>query len=488
MSLMRNQNSRTRRRADDHRCGATVVALLFLTGCTPAIYHGAPPPFFLQSLPLQPRLGPDGQLDRARLALTTEEAATSPAAPIVVPIEQVLRVAVLTHPRIQAMLETVVQVRADHITASLLPNPSLGVGYSLAPFPGQRFNATQRQGGPPQFDLALGLLVDWLLFGKRAAAIRTAELEVDVELANYADAGRQLMLGAIDAHFAVLLAAATRQSLQEEHQQLQAFTALVARQVELGNATRFELDRAHTSVALTHRRLVQAAADHDNSLIRFRTFLAGAEGSERAEPAADPIPSPRIDAPQLSALLELAERHRPDLVAGKRELARARAAVVLQQANAWPWLRLSPGFARQYQSRAIGFPDVSSWGIGAEMGLPLFDRNQGNIAAAESMARQAELNLLARRIDVHAEIAQALRDHQAATAGAAILDQDAVGAAERAREGVLAAHASGSRTLLEVLDARAACRDVLREQLRARLELQRTQRRLAAIVGAELGQ
>jgi cobalt-zinc-cadmium efflux system outer membrane protein len=460
--------------------------LLLVSACTPEAYRGAPPPFFLQALPMEPRLGSDGELDRSRLELAGAVGAADTTGPIAVTVDQAMRVSVATHPRVRSMLETVVQARADHITASLLPNPSIGASYTLAPFPGQRFNATSRQGGPPQLDLGLGVLLDALLFGKRSAAIQAAELEVDVVLAQYADVGRRLLLGAIDSYYATLQARRLLALDRQEHEQLQRLAGILQRQVELGGATRIELDRTDTAVALAHRRVAQSAADFDNSMTTFRTYLAGVEGGDRAEPVDEAIPAPPGAVPALAQAKELAEQNRPDLVAARRELARARALVVREQANAWPWLKLSPGFTRQYQSKAIGFPDASSWGLGLDASLPLFDRNQGNIAFAESLLRQAELGLEALRIDVFAEVERAVRDHLAARAAAAIVDDNAVSAAERARQGVEAAHALGGRTLLEVLDARAACREVYREQIRAHAELLRTGHRLDAVVGTQL--
>lgn len=460
-------------------------SLTCLAACTPAAYHGQAPSFYLQALPTEPQLAADGSLDRSTLPRLADEQAPA-AGPIAVPLDRALRVSALTHPRVRSLLETVVQARANHITASLLPNPRLGLSYTLAPFPGGSFDATQRQGGPPQFDFGLGLVVDTLLFGKRAAGIKLAELEVDAALAQYADLGRQLMLGLIDDYFAVVQSDALRALQQEEHEQMQRFVEALARQVELGGATRIELDRARTALALTQRRLVQSEADFDNSLTRFRAWLGGADGGERAVPVAGLDAVSDLTATELAPLLALATDQRPDLVAARRDVASAEANLAYQECLAWPSMVLTPGVTRQFQSRAVGFPNANSWGIGLDASLPLFDRNQGNIAAAESAVRQAEHALQALRIDVRSEIAQALRDCEAARSSASILDQEAVQAAERARDGIVAAHGLGSRTLLEVLDARAAFRDVQREQLRARIEQQRTSHRLAAVVGAEL--
>ncbi|MFN7588678.1 MAG: TolC family protein [Planctomycetota bacterium] len=459
-------------------------SLTCLAACTPAAYHGQAPSFYLQPLPTEPQLAADGSLDRSTLPRLADEHAPA-TGPIAVSLDRALRVSALTHPRVRSLLETVVQARANHITASLLPNPRLGLSYTLAPFPGGSFDATQRQGGPPQFDLGLGLVVDTLLFGKRAAGIKLAELEVDAALAQYADLGRQLMLGLIDDYFVVVQSDALRALQQEEHEEMQRFVEALARQVELGGATRIELDRARTALALTQRRLVQSEADFDNSLTRFRAWLGGTEGGERAVPVAGLDAASDLTATELGPLLTLANDQRPDLVAARRDVASAEAQLAYQECLAWPSMVLTPGATRQFQSSAIGFPNANSWGIGLDASLPLFDRNQGNIAAAASMLRQAQLELEVRTIAVRAEVAQALRDFQAARASATIVDQTALQAARSARDGIESARALGSRTLLEVLDARAAYREVQREQVRARTELQRAANRLRAIVASD---
>ena len=141
------------------------------------------------------------------------------------------------------------------------------------------------------------------------------------------------------------------------------------------------------------------------------------------------------------------------------------------------------GVARQRQRTAIGFPDADSWGAGLEFALPLFDRNQGNILRAQSAVRQAQLRLDAVRADAAAAVAAAHAEHDAACAADALLAEVARGPAEAARTAIEAEFAAGNRTLLEVLDARAACRDVARSAAAASAERLRTHRRLAAACG-----
>ncbi|MFO0279430.1 MAG: TolC family protein, partial [Planctomycetota bacterium] len=197
-----------RRRLRRHRLLPLGVLGALLAACTPEQHVGAPPPaLFVGDLPLQPALADDGEAlasDRPELpgASPADTGAGTGEALIPVGLDDALRAVAATHPRIRAALEDVMQARGDSVTAKLLPNPSLGASYSLAPFPGARFDAASRQGGPPQIDLGLGFALDALLFGKRSAAIAAAELEVDAELARYAAAANDVLVGASDAYCA----------------------------------------------------------------------------------------------------------------------------------------------------------------------------------------------------------------------------------------------------------------------------------------------
>lgn len=462
------------------RCWQWIAAaLLPVAACTPTRYLGAPPPFAREALPLEPQLDADGDLDEQRPPL----AGTANGETIDVELGAALRATALTHPLLRAALERVEAARAQHTTASLWPNPTLGIGYSLAPFPGQRWNAATRQGGPPQFDLGLGFLVDGLLFGKRTAAIAGHERNIDTALAQYADEGRRLLLAAIDAFHDVLRARATAELDRRDHEQLQHWATALAAGVQSGTVERPDLERATAAAAVAEQRAIASAATLADARGAFRLFLCGVDGGERAEPqpSAQDLPPPAV--PELESLLAQANERRPDLVAAARAIDETNAALAAEQAAAWPWLRLLPGFSRQFQRRAIGFPDADSWSLGLEMSVPLFDRNQGNILRARSAVRSARLQQRWLRAAACEEVASARRAHLAARATAAAA-ATAVQAAAAAQDALAAAHQSGSRSLFELLDARSRSREAERAAAAAEVEVRRTWHRLTAIYGA----
>ena len=78
--------------------------------------------------------------------------------------------------RVQAGAERIRMAEANLITSALIPNPSLFADCQLIPLQRADIN---NQLGPPQWDTLVSVPVDWLLFGKRVAAMRAARLGID---------------------------------------------------------------------------------------------------------------------------------------------------------------------------------------------------------------------------------------------------------------------------------------------------------------------
>jgi len=488
LTLVHRARPRLVRFTSDHTFAPALAVLIGLGGCVPT-YHGARASHFVSGPPLLDDAPSTQRVAQSAIssgALPPSAKATDDLGAIPVGLPQVIRACVLSDPRILAALESVEHARAEHTTASLLPNPSLLVSRTLVPLPGSPFNAETRQGGPPQLDIGLSYSLDTLIFGTRSAAMEATRLGVDVAFAEYADVARQRILEAIHAYYDVLEAREILRLTREEVEQLGRLHSLTERRVQLGGIGTVELDRIRVALSGGRRRLLRAKAKLDNARSRLRASLGRAMGAERADADGtleiDSPPAP----PDLRSAMQLAEEHRPDLLALQRQVVRLRADLTREQRTAWPSLSVSAGYTRQFQKRAIGFPDASSWGAGLEMSLPIFDRNQGNIARAQSAVRQAELLLSAAQIDLRAEVEQAIRDYNVAYQLVSTLDEQALAAASSARQRIEEAYGLGGRTLLEVLDAQAAFREVFREHVEARAELLRALHRVNAVVGTEV--
>jgi cobalt-zinc-cadmium efflux system outer membrane protein len=116
----------------------------------------------------------------------------------------------------------------------------------------------------------------------------------------------------------------------------------------------------------------------------------------------------------------------------------------------------------------------------------LFDRNQGNIHKAQSVATQAALNLQAQLAQLHAEIKQAVAEFESAKDDAISIGPEQLKTARTVRDRTEAGFRAGGKTLLEVIDAENAYRDTHRSYILAQSTYWHTLHRLNAAIGKQV--
>jgi cobalt-zinc-cadmium efflux system outer membrane protein len=385
------------------------------------------------------------------------------ASPVTLPnaIEEALSKA----PDVLAAGESINQARADLRTASLFPNPNLSTGTTLQHLPGGQFSPSN-PGGPPQYNVDLAQQIDTLLFGKRSAAIESAKRAVDVAEADLADQKRRRAGDVASAFFDVLEARALLDLSRQDLENLSRVAALTQSRVDLGASATIDLDRARLSVATSQQDLRTAETTLATTLASLRSLL----GRRFAEPTFDiagtlDVTSPRSP-PELESLMSRAEEARADLSSAKRQVEHWEAEVQSQERQAFPTISVMLGYLYQHQE-PIGQRDFNEWEGAFTTSLPVFDRNQGNVAKAESQVRQARYQLEASRASIRSELTGALAAFRAAHASVLADDPAQLDAARSVRDRTEAAYKAGGRTILELLDAERAYRDAMRLHVHA---------------------
>ncbi|MCS6924686.1 MAG: TolC family protein [Candidatus Binatia bacterium] len=399
-------------------------------------------------------------------------------------LDQAIRTALEADPVIQAAREAFTQAQADLVTVSLPPNPQLSSSQTLLPL--DRPFTVRRQGGPPQFDVELSYPIDWFVFGKRAAAMASARLAIDVAAAEVAEVIRQRIAGTIAAFYDVLEAQALLDLARENLDDLKRVETITADRVALGGAGTIELDRIRLAVFDSQREARNRETALAVATAQLRAFLGLTDAPPTfAVRGSLDVPTPATPL-SVENVLALAEQHRPDVLALRLQLAKAETDLRVEQKRAYPQVIQTVGYTRQFQEKAIGFPDVNAWGVGIDVSLPLFDRNQGNRAKAQSVQRQTHLNLRAKLVDLRAEVEQAVKEYQAAYVTVTTDDPARLTVAENVRDKIRAAYALGGKSLLEVLDAQRAYRDTYQLYLTSRAHYWRALHRLNAAIGRQV--
>jgi cobalt-zinc-cadmium efflux system outer membrane protein len=376
------------------------------------------------------------------------------------------------------------QAKADLLTASLPPNPQFSTSQTLLPL-GRPFTV-DRTGGPPQFDAGVSYPIDWFLFGKRTTAIAGAQFGVDVSAADFADLVRQRVAGTITAFYDVLEAQGLFDLAREDLDSFKRVETITAERVALGGVGTIELDRIRLAVFDSQREVRNRETALTTALAQLHAFLGFTETAPTfsVQGSLD-VPTPATPL-SVEDALALAEQHRPDLLSLRRQLAKAEADLRVEQKKAYPEVTQTIGYTRQFQEKAIGSPDVNAWGVGVDVTMPLFDRNQGNIAKAQSVRRQTSLDLRAQLVDLHSEVEQAVKAYHTAYVTVMTDDPAQLKAAENVRDKIRGAYELGGKPLIEVLDAQRAYRETYRLYLTGRSQYWHSLHQLNAAIGRQV--
>jgi cobalt-zinc-cadmium efflux system outer membrane protein len=173
-------------------------------------------------------------------------------------LEQALELS-LAHPAVLAAREGVAQARAEVETASAIPNPSLGVEVGMLPL--SRQYTVEEPGGPPELAAGISYPLDWLLFGKRSAAIANAQYGVGISENEYADVVRQRIAETKTAFYEVLEAESLLEAAAQAVADLGRVEAAIRKATSSGGRPQVDLQRVLLEVQSARReeRLARSA-------------------------------------------------------------------------------------------------------------------------------------------------------------------------------------------------------------------------------------
>lgn len=311
------------------------------------------------------------------------------------------------------------------------------------------------------------------LGGKRAARVGAAELSRELARAELA-AKRGELRAATRAAFIDLLAAQERQRLAADALAL-AGSALAAadKQVKAGKNSPLDATRARIAVAGAKGEAAQAAGE----TMAARAALAalwngGADEVPAASGRLDELPAPQ---PLESLRQRLAQA--PALQRARLEQQRRSALTEVERARRTPDLTVSVGSKRDEQ---LGRRQAV---FGLALPLPLFDRNQGNLAEALARLEKARDELTATEARLGGELAQAHARASAAREQAQLLQRDALPDAQEAFGAARKGFEYGKFSVLDVLDAQRTLHQTQGAWLRALTDAQRAAGDIERLLG-----
>lgn len=352
------------------------------------------------------------------------------------------------NPRLARASYIVAAARGRAEQAGLYPNPTIGVtfdelgdrtgpaGVNTLPLVSQEFVT----GGKLRLSREAGLrLVDqetWRLMGQRYSLL------ADVREKFYAALALQTRIEILRQMVDLAELSVERSNELLKAKQV-ARLDVVQLEIEV-ERLRADLDATERELPGAYRELAAVVGDPYLSVQQVSGELA------------DELPSYDLDAVQSLVLTS-----HPDVHAARHGVERARLLIERARREPIPNVSVDTGYVRQNQNRSDDFR------IGASLSVPLWNRNQGNIRAAEAEYCEAQQQVRQVQNELTERLSQAMRDYAAARRRAERYSTAILPRAKETFDLSRKAYQGGEFEYLRVLEAQRALAQAYLDYIRA---------------------
>ena len=363
-------------------------------------------------------------------------------------LDQAIDLALAHNHAIKATRTLILQNQAQEITANLRPNPTLGADTQFVPFfspqdfSGDNLNETQ------QFDVGISYLFE--RGRKRQHRLQAARDQTAVTRAQVTDAERSLIFNVGSQFVSVLLAENT---LQFSLQDLKSFqdtvdiseAQLKAGAISEGDFLKIKLQLLQFQTDVSAARLAKVLA-----LVGLREFLGynavPADFDVIGDLAYQPLKANQED------LQARALRQRPDYRAAELGITAAQSQILLAKANG------KVDVNGTYDFTHVSGENTASIFVNFE--LPIFNRNQGEIARTGYALTQAQEQQQAASDTVLSDVSNAYEAVKSNDEVVQLYTSGYLKQAEDSRDISEYAYKRGAASLLDFLDAERSYRAI----------------------------
>ena len=361
-------------------------------------------------------------------------------------LEQAIQMAVAHNHSLKAARTQIQQSEAEEITAALRPNPVFTYDDLYLPIfnPGQ-FTANYLD-STTEFDLGISYMIE--RGHKRQARIQAAKDQTSVTRSQVSDTERGLTFNVAQQFVGILLAKSTLQFANQDLASYQQTVNLGSEQYRAGAISegdllkiKLQLLQFQMDVSQAQLSLVQAYASL-RALLGYDAIPAGYDVV--GDLAYEPLKLNQEDL-QLKAL-----QLRPDYVAAQRGVTAAQSQYSLAKAN-----------GKRDLTAMFDYTHVSSAnnaGLTLSIEIPVFDKNQGEIARTNYAIGQAQETKTAAQETVMTDVANA---YEAFRIGDRVMQLYLSGYLQQAQDSrdiSEYAYKRGAASLLDFLDAERSYR------------------------------
>lgn len=365
--------------------------------------------------------------------------------------------------------------QAREITARLRPNPVLTISGQTLNILGATYSPATPL-GPNQLNIHTDFPFERAHKREERVAVAQQERSL-VELA-VRETMRRLIADVQDAYVDVQQARENLLLAQDNLKSLNGVVAINEARLNSGDLAQVELDRSRVAALQFRAAVQQSQLQLDQAKSRLQQLMGRKVKSDAFEVV--PVQTPQPSVPAQEELFRLALTRRPDYLTNQRDQARSRADLRLQLANGKVDYSIGTEFTRQSAYGVAG----NSMGVYFSVPLPVFNRNQGEIARA-----QRQIQLAASRADslqavIQTEVELAYRQYTVSRQLLANVEADMLSRARRVRDTTEYSYRRGEASLVEFLDAQRAFNDAMQTYNDARANFTRSLYRIDTVSGA----
>ena len=300
------------------------------------------------------------------------------APPVRVTIDQAIDLAIQHNHSLAAARTTILQNRAQEITANLRPNPTLGGDTQFVPlFTPSDFTADYFNNSA-QFDLGVGYLFE--RGKKRQHRLQAARDQTAVTTAQVDDNQRALTFNVASQFIAALLAQANVELANTDLTSFQQTLDISEERFKAGGMSEGDLLKIKLQMLLFQTDVSQAKLASLQALASLRQLMGYDSVPENYQVVGDlqyhPVKAGKDE------LKAMALRQRPDVKAAQLGVTAAQSQLALAQADGKRDVNASMNYSH------LGSANTLS--IFGSIEIPMFDRNQGEIARTRYAVGQSQ--------------------------------------------------------------------------------------------------
>jgi cobalt-zinc-cadmium efflux system outer membrane protein len=363
-------------------------------------------------------------------------------------LDQAIDLALAHNHALQATRTTILQNEAQEITANLRPNPTLGLDTQFVPFFSPQDFSGENLDQTEQFDIGISYLFE--RGHKRQRRLQAARDQTAVTRAQVADAERTLAFNVGQQFVSVLLAESTLQFALEDLKGFQQTVDISELQLKAGyigegDYLKIKLQLLQFQTDVSSARLAKVQA-----LVGLHQYLGYSAIPSDFDVEGDLGYQPLKG--NLEDLQARALRERADYRAAQLGITAAQSQILLAKANA------KVDVNGTYDFDHVSGENTAS--IFANFELPIFNRNQGEIARTTHALSQAQEQQLSASDTVLSDVSNAYESVRSNEEVVQLYTSGYIKQAQDSRDISEYAYKRGAASLLDYLDAERSYRSV----------------------------